>query len=106
MARHVDVSPNFAHRAIGVDKKGRALDAHIFPPVDGFLDPDAVGQADFAFWSEASVKVSPNFALNLSWLAALSRAIPITSAFTLEKSGFASGNPHASAVQPEVSSLG
>jgi hypothetical protein len=46
------------------------------------------------------------FPANLSWLATLSRLMPITSAFALPKSGSASLKPQASFVQPGVSSFG
>src|SRR5260370_3012648 len=56
--------------------------------------------------SEARMKGSEYFCLNLSCARTGSREIPTIVAAVFEKSGIASRKPQASLVQPEVSSLG
>src|SRR5437764_7214179 len=48
MARHLDLAPYVADRALGVDQERRPLDPHIFSSVHAFLDPGAIGSADLS----------------------------------------------------------
>jgi len=43
MAFDPDVSPDAGDAAVPADEESGALDAHVFPPVERLLDPDAVG---------------------------------------------------------------
>src|SRR5581483_529241 len=48
VARHLDLAPDGADDALLVDEKGRALHAHVFPPIHALFDPGAVGGRSLA----------------------------------------------------------
>src|SRR4249920_316283 len=106
VARDFHFAPDPADHALLVDEEGGTLDGHIFPAIHALFHPGAVGPAHFAVLIGDEREVRSNFFLNLSWLSTESREMPTIAAFTLEKSGRESRKAQASAVQPEVSSLG